>query len=497
MLKKRIYQCLGAAGLALAVGACKTPELVVKNESRNVPASYSTATPAAVLDSANSARVQWKQFFTDPNLQALIGTALQNNQELNITLQEIEIARNEIRARQGEYLPFVRLGGRADVEKVGRYTLQGATEEQVNIKEDRRTPDPLTNFQVGAFATWEVDIWHKLRNARKAAAIRYLATVEGKNFMVTNLIAEIATSYYELLALDNQLLIVQQNIGIQSNALELVKLQKESARTTELAVKRFEAQVQHTRALQFKLQQQIVETENKLNYLAGRYPQPVARDAQSFNSLLPLVTQAGSPTQLLANRPDIRQAEQQLIAANANIGAARAAFFPRISLTANAGSASTELSGLFKSGSFGWSLAPTLLQPLFDAGRNKANLQIAQVNRDVAVAQYERAIQQAFREVADALAGRDTLAEQRRAQQAQVAAEQDRVRLADLRYRNGASSTLEVLDAQRSLFTAQQALVQVQALVVQNQVTLYRVLGGGWTSDSAAATTGGAAAPLR
>ena len=263
MLKKRLCQCLSAAGLALAFAACKTPELVVKNESRNVPASYFPATSIATPDSSTGQR-PWKQFFTDANLQALIETALQNNQELNITLQEIEIARNEVRIRKGEYLPFVGLGARADVEKVGKYTLQGATEENVQIREGRPTPDPLTNFQLGAFATWEVDIWHKLRTARKAAAVRYLATVEGKNFMVTNLIAEVANSYYELLALDNQLVIVQQNIGIQRNALELVKLQKESARTTELAVKRFEAQVQHTRALQFKLQQRIVETENRL-----------------------------------------------------------------------------------------------------------------------------------------------------------------------------------------------------------------------------------------
>ena len=225
MLKKRIYQCLTAAGLALAVGACKTPELVVKNETRNAPVSYATAaTPAVAPDSTTAARIPWKQFFTDPNLQTLIETALQTNQELNITLQEIEIARNEVRARKGEYLPVLGLGARSDVAKVGRYTLQGATEENIDIKQDHRTPDPLTNFQLGAFASWEVDIWHKLRNARKAAVLRYLASVEGRNFMQTNLVAEVATSYYELLALDNQLTIVQQNIGIQTNALEIVKL---------------------------------------------------------------------------------------------------------------------------------------------------------------------------------------------------------------------------------------------------------------------------------
>ena len=194
---------------------------------------------------------------------------------------------------------------------------------------------------------------------------------------------------------------------------------------------------------------------------------------------------AGLPSELLNRRPDIRQAEQQLIAANANIGAARAAFFPRITLSTSIGSASSELSGLFKSGSFAWSFAPQLVLPLFDAGRNQANLDAAQVGRNIAVAQYERAVQSAFREVADALAGRATLGEQLRAQQAQAKAEETRARLADLRYRNGASSYLDVLDAQRSLFTAQQAVVQAQAAERQNRVTLYKVLGGGW-KDAAA-----------
>jgi multidrug efflux system outer membrane protein len=190
----------------------------------------------------------------------------------------------------------------------------------------------------------------------------------------------------------------------------------------------------------------------------------------------------GLPAEVLAQRPDVRASEQQLIAANADIGAARAAFFPRITLTGSAGSASSELSGLFKSGSAAWSFMPQLLLPIFDSGRNQADLDAAELGREIALAQYEKAIQAAFREVADALAGRATLGEQLRAQQAQANAEALRFRLADLRYRNGVSSYLDVLDAQRALFAAQQALVQVQAAQVQNQVSLYKALGGGWTA---------------
>jgi multidrug efflux system outer membrane protein len=193
---------------------------------------------------------------------------------------------------------------------------------------------------------------------------------------------------------------------------------------------------------------------------------------------------AGLPSDLLTRRPDIRQAEQQLIAANANIGAARAAFFPRISLTASAGTASSELSGLFQDGAWGWTLAPQALLPIFDAGRNQAGLDSARTGRDIAVAQYEKAIQTAFREVADALAGRATLNEQLQAQQVQLEAEAERFHLADLRYNNGMASYLELLDAQRSLFAVQQAVAQTRLSYLQNQVALYKALGGGATRPS-------------
>jgi multidrug efflux system outer membrane protein len=479
MLKRRIYQCLSAAGLTLAVAACKTPELVVKNESRSTPASYAAA--AAAQDSTNMARQQWQQFFTDPDLKALIETALQNNQELNITLQEIEIARNEIRARQGEYLPFVSLGGRADVEKVGRYTLQGATEEQVDIKEDHHTPDPLTNFQLGAFATWEVDIWHKLRNAKKAATLRYLASVEGKNFMVTNLIAEIANSYYELLALDNQLAIVKQNIGIQSNALELVRLQKESARTTELAVKRFEAQVQHTRSLQYQLQQRIVETENKLNFLAGRYPQPVARNDESFNALVPTTITAGLPTQLLSNRPDIRQAEQQLAAAKLDVQVARANFYPSLRLTGGLGLAAFNPALLISSPeSMLYSLGGDLVAPLFNRNGIKATYYSANAVQTQAVYRYQKTLLNAYVEVTNQLSSISNLEKSYDAKAKEVAALNQSVDISNSLFRSARAEYTEVLFTQRDALESKFDLIETKMQQLNATVNVYRALGGGW-----------------
>ena len=251
----------------------------------------------ASRDSANSVKVKWKDYFIDPNLNALIDTALKNNQELNITLQEIEIARSEIRARQGELLPYVTLNAGAGLDKVGRYTSQGAGDATTDIKPGTETPELLPNFVGAAYAHWEIDIWHKLHNAKKAAITRYLSTIEGRNFVITNLVAEVANSYYELLALDNQLEIVRQNVTLQTNALEIVKVQKEAARATELAVRKFEAEVLNTKSLQYDIQQKIIETENRINFLLARYPQPIKRDDRSFNDVIPMAVQAGIPSQ--------------------------------------------------------------------------------------------------------------------------------------------------------------------------------------------------------
>lgn len=328
MFKRIAILGLGVAGLSIAFTACKTPALVVKNENRAVPVNYSTR---AGEDSLNTGLMQWQQFFTDPNLDSLIAQALRNNQELNITTQELTLAQNEANLRRGDYLPSVGLRAEAAVDRPGRYTLQGATEEALTIR-DRKIPDPLTNFAIGAVASWEVDIWRKLRNARQSAILRYQASAEGRNFMITNLIGEIASSYYELLAYDNQLVILKENIEIQSNALRIVRIQKEAARVTELAVRRFEAQVLNTRERQYTVQQRIVETENRINFLVGRYPQPVARTTQSFATMMPAIMHAGIPSQLLANRPDIKRAELDLAAAKLDVVVARANFYPRLDI---------------------------------------------------------------------------------------------------------------------------------------------------------------------
>ncbi|MBO2030357.1 TolC family protein [Siccationidurans ginsengisoli] len=477
MLKRCIYQGMTAAGLALAVAACKMPQLVQRNVNRTVPATYNNSTQ----DTTSTARLRWKQFFTDPNLVALIDTALQRNQELNITTQELQIARNEIQIRKGDYLPSVSIGIRSDMEKPGRYTLQGATEEAINIQPDRRTPTPLANHQLGAYASWEVDIWHKLRNARKSAAARYLASVEGRNFTITNLIAEIANSYYELLALDNQLAIIKQNIEIQENALRIVRQEKENARVTELAVKRFEAQVQNTISLQYNTQQRIVETENQINFLLGRYPQPITRDYEAFNSLVPQTVQAGIPAQLLSNRPDIRQAEQQLVAAKLDVQVARANFYPSLGISAGAGFEAFKPGLIFNSPeSMLYNLAGDLMAPLVNRIGIKALYSTANALQIQAVYNYERTVLNAYVEVANQLSNISNLQNSYDAKLKEVQALNQSIRISNSLFKAVRADYTEVLFTQRDALESKFDLTETKMKQLNATVNVYRALGGGW-----------------
>ena len=344
--------------------------------------------------------------------------------------------------------------------------------------------------------SYEIDFFGRVANLKDAALSQYLATEEGRKTTQITLIASVANGYLSLLADQESIAITQQTLDSREVSLKLSQLRFDNGVSSELDLRQSESLVEAARVSLAQLQRQRALDENALSLLLG---QPMTADlavvlpAGQGLADRPVMADvpAGLPSDLLTLRPDIRQAEQQLLAANANIGAARAAFFPKISLTASAGSASSNLSGLFDSGTYGWTLAPQLFLPLFDAGRNQAGLEVSKATRDIAVAQYEKAIQTAFREVADALAGRATLGVQLKAQQAQTTAEAARFKLSDLRYQNGISSQLDLLDAQRALFAAQQAVVQTRLQQLQNQVTLYKTLGGGW--KEAALTTAPAA----
>ncbi len=476
MAMKTITKIISISCIAFAYTACKMPAVTTRTENKTVPASY-----AGSQDSSNTAQLTWKTFFKDQDLLNLIDTALKNNQELNITMQEIQIARNEIRARKGDYLPFVSLRAGAGLDKVGRYTPRGASEEAIEIAPGKKTPEPLGDFLVAANVSWEIDIWHKLRNAKKSAVNRYLASVEGKNFVVTNLIAEVANSYYELLALDNQLLIVKQNIDIQTNALNVVKLQKEGARVTELAVRKFEAEVLNTRSLQFDIQQRITETENRINFLLARYPQPIARNSEAFGTAVPEIINAGLPSQLLANRPDIKQAERELAASKLDVRVAKAQFYPSLGISASIGYQAFNPAYLIKTPlSLLYSLAGEMVAPLINRNAIKANYRNASARQVQAVYNYERTILNAYVEVANQMSKINNLENSYSLKSKEVEALTQSISISNDLFRSARADYMEVLLTQRDALQSKFELIETQQQQMNAVVNIYQALGGGW-----------------
>jgi outer membrane protein, multidrug efflux system len=478
MKNKNIKNKLVIFGILLMMSACVPKSLVLinKNENKSVPEHFNN-----VQDSTNTAKTTWKDYFIDPNLSALIDTALHNNQELNITLQEIEISKNEISARKGEYLPFVNIGGGTGVEKVSRYTSQGASDEITEIRNGKATPRVLPNSYIGAFASWEVDIWHKLRNARKVAVFNYLSSIEGKNFLVTNLVSEIATSYYELMALDNQLEIVRKNIDILNNALLIIRQEKEAAKVTELPVKRFEAEVFKTQSLQYAIQQKIVETENRINFLVGRFPQHIQRNSQNFSGLVPTKIYSGIPSQLLENRPDIKQAELQLEAAKLNVSVAKANFYPSLGISASLGFKA--FNPLYLANlplSLMSSLAGDLAGPLINKNAITATYNNANAKQIQAIYNFERTILNAYIEVINQLSNIDNLEKNYSMKSNQVQALTQSTDISLKLFKSARADYMEVLLTQRDVLEARMELIETRMMQMNVLVNTYRALGGGW-----------------
>ena len=458
---------------ALLLGGCMSFIPAYERPTAPVATAYApeltlAAGGANAAGATATADIDWQRFFTDARLKRLIELSLQNNRDLRVAILNIEQARAAYDVRRADQWPSVGAGVQAQRQA-------GSSGGLVN------------SYAVGLQVTgYELDFFGRVRSLSQAALSQYLATEEARKTAQITLVSGVATTYVSLLADEELLRVTRDTLKTREDSFRLTRLRFDNGASSEVDVRQGEQLLETARVALAQAQRQRALDENALTLLVGQplpadLPEALSLAAQPGATELP----AGLPSELLTRRPDVLAAEQQLRAANANIGAARAAFFPRISLTANAGTASSELSGLFKSGSFALTGSATLLQPIFDAGRNQANLAVAKVNKDIAIAQYEKAIQTAFREVSDSLAGRATLGEQLRAQNAVAAAAQASFRLADLRYRNGVASYFDVLDAQRTLFSAQQAAVQTQALQAQNRVTLYKVLGGGWTGPAA------------
>ncbi len=441
--------------LAAALSACS---FIPVHERPAAPVAAAFPLPAATSGTP-APELPWADFLADARLRALVELALQNNRDLRIAVLNVEQARAALGLQRADRLPAVNAGATA-----GRTPGSGGS----------IVSSYSLGLQVSAF---ELDLFGRVKSLSEAALARYLASDEGRRAAQAALVAGVAQADLALRADDELLALTQRTLTSREDALKLVRVKFDGGASAEPELRAAESLVAAARANVAALQRQRSLDANALALLVGQPLPDTLPPAGELAALRLPDLPAGLPSEVLLQRPDVRAAEQQLIAAEANIGAARAAFFPRIALTASGGFASSQLSNLFDNTA--WSFTGQLLQPLFDNGRNAANLDAARAAREIAVAQYEKTVQTAFREVADALAGRATLGEQLAAQQAQAEAEARRLELAELLYRGGVASQLDRLDAERSTLAARQAVVQLQLARLQNAVQLYRVLGGG------------------
>ena len=469
-MTKRLVPTLLVSAL-LATGCSFIPQL--DRPAAPVAGSYPAASAANAGTAA--ADIPWQNFFTDARLQQLITLALDNNRDLRVAVLNIEQARAQYQIQRSAQFP--ELGAAATGSRAASTSGSGY----------------VNTYMVGlSMPSWEIDFWGRIRSLKEQSLAQYLATEEGRKSTQISLVAAVANAWLGLQADEELRAISQRTLQTREESVRLAKLRFDAGASSELDFQQARSLTENARATLAQQTRQRDLDINALTLLVGQQvPAELLASLQGKQLAdLPALADvpAGLPSDLLLRRPDIRQAEQSMVAANASIGAARALFFPNVSLTAAAGFANTELSDLFKSGSRTFSIAPSIYLPIFTAGRNHANLEVAETSKKIAAAQYEKTIQTAFREVSDALVSRESLVEQLRAQQAQLEAESSRLKLSNLRYTNGVASYLDLLDAQRSMFTLEQAVVQVRLAQLQNQVLLYKALGGGWSDAAPAAT---------
>jgi multidrug efflux system outer membrane protein len=465
--------------------------------ANNWPAdAASPAVPAAPAPGAWSAAISadqigWREFFTDPRLQRLVEIAIENNRNLRIAVLNVAASEAQFRIQRGNLFPAISATGSELAERIppnGSIPL-GGTGASSGGTAVPSGPAAINLHEYAAgigFTNYELDLFGRQRSLTTQAFEQYLAQGESRRSTQISLVAEVASDYFAVLADAALVNITQETLQSESESYELTKAMYQHDTTTLLALRQAESAVDAARASLAQYQRQLAQDSHALTLVLGQEIPADLLAGRDLNAeaLLAAVPE-GLPSELLTHRPDILSAEHTLRAANADIGAARAAFFPEIQLTASGGTASGRLSGLFRAGTGTWTFAPTITLPIFNGGQNVANLDLAHIEKNVAVAQYELAIQTAFREVSDALSARGTYVDQRQAQEALVAADAEAFRLAQMRFRSGVDSYLATLDAERSLYSAQQGLVSVRQAELANRVTLYKALGGGWQQHTA------------
>lgn len=460
---------------------CSVKQPLKSPQTITPPVSFTEST----ANSEEERLLSWRYIFDDSVLVALIDTALTRNPDMMIASQRIEMARSVIMARHGVMLPQINaeLGGGG--RKFGDYTMDGVgnydTNFSTNLDNDRKLPAPfLPDYFLGVRSSWEVDIWGKMKEQKKAAFQRFLASEKGKHLMQTELVAMVANVYYEILALDYELSIIQRNIEIQEKATEIISIQKEGGRATELAVRQFTAQLLNTQSLEFQIKQSIVEAENQLNLLLGRFPQPIPRGESIFIQNLPGNFKLGIPLQMLSRRPDIQQAQLLFSASNSELQAARLAFLPALSLSAHLGFNAFSGSLWFAPGSIAYSALGGLTAPILNRKGLKADKAHKMAESMEAFHQYNKTVINAYQEVISYNKALENLAQMAYFKRREVSALQQAVAISNDLFVGGAASYLEIFTAQKSVLEAEIQLTVMQQKQFQASIQLYRALGGGW-----------------
>ncbi|MES2003805.1 MAG: efflux transporter outer membrane subunit [Bacteroidota bacterium] len=460
------------------LAGCGVPAQLAQQErdAITLPASYQSSS-----DSAAAILPQWNQFFTDTNLTRLIKAGLTHNQDLQASLQRIRSAQAEILQQKGLLSPSVSAGITGSLRKFGLYTMDGAGNIVTDMQPGKLIPIHLPDYFAGIQASWELDIWQKLKNKKQAAMARYLAGIEGRNLLVTQLVSSIATAYYELLATDEMLKIIDETIQVREKALELVKVQKESAMSNELAVKQFEAQLYNLGALRWELLQQVAQTENSIHLLTGQLPVGITRVHVFFESPLHSYLKTGVPSALLQQRPDIRQAEWNLVATKAEVKAARAAFYPSVNINGSLGLQAFQPGLLLRTPeSIAYGLVGGLTAPLINRSAIKSNFQKANAVQLEAYYQYQKQVLNGYIEVNTEIQRAQNLANVYNQRSKETETLLHSIDIAEILFKAGRASYLEVLVTQQNALQARLSMVDTRRKQFLTTVNLYRTLGGGW-----------------
>ncbi|RFM28207.1 TolC family protein [Deminuibacter soli] len=471
-------QYIPCVAFAAAAAGCSTYAPVAQNTPKlRVPEQFATA-----ADTGSMAALPWQRFFTDSSLRALIDTALHNNPDLLSAVQHMQEAQANVLQSRAALLPVVNATVSAGLDHYGKYTMNGVGNDDTNLSQNvkgkRKIPDPTPDLFVGLRSSWEADLWGKLQQRKKAAVARYLATGMGRHLLVTELVAAVASLYYQLVALDREQAIVQENITLQANALELVKVQKLGGRATELAVQQFNAQLLNTQAIAYEKKQQAIALENELNNLLGRFALPVLR-SKDFAGMGDSAA-AGIPAALLQRRPDIQQAAFELEASKADVQAARAAFFPSLVLSPYTGFNAFRASVLFNGASLAYGVLGSVTAPILNRRELKANFSVADARQQVAFQQYRKTAVQAYNEVLTQLEQIRNAGEIARLKQQELEQLTNGVATAKDLYMAGYANYLEVITTQKNLLDASLESIEVQRRKTVATINLYKALGGGW-----------------